>query len=205
MKRVGLTWSVAILISMCVACSDQSPTAPAPAPIPPSTFTLSGLVFTVTPSGRVPVGGARVRVVGTAGGEATTDEDGTYTVSGLYSFSGRISTSKNGYETNTVDVAISGDRRLDQQLDIEIVPLVAYTLSGFVFEMTPDGRMPLEGVHLHYSETHEDVTTDAQGFYSFKVFRGASPLLVSKDGYHFIAAQLSVTGDTRFDIALVKE
>src|SRR5918994_1488596 len=58
-----------------------------------------------------------------------------------------------------------------------------FTVSGVVRAMTPAGRVPLEGVRVHWSEMHLDATTNAAGFYSLDVPRGQSLLLASKEGY----------------------
>ena len=100
-----------------------------------------------------------------------------------------------------------------------------YTVSGVVFEMTPTGRMPIEGVDVYCepcgAETHTWSTTDANGFYSFAgVWNpGVAPIsiFVEKDGYTDpvgVAPQpnqlgpgwrdVTVNGDTRFDIELVR-
>ena len=100
-----------------------------------------------------------------------------------------------------------------------------YTLSGVVFEMTPTGRMPIEGVEIYCepcgAETHTWATTDANGFYSFAGVwnAGVAPIsvFVSKDGYKdpvVVATppnqlgpgwrDVIVNGDTRFDIELVR-
>jgi hypothetical protein len=101
-----------------------------------------------------------------------------------------------------------------------------YTLSGMVFEMTPTGRMPIEGVEVYCepcgAETHTWSTTDANGFYSFAGVwnAGVSPtlLFVHKDGYTDPVGvvmtppnqqalgwrDVIVTGDTQFDIELVR-
>ena len=202
MKHFGAIGSVVLLIATCGGCSEGSPTAPPPpASEARGTSSVSGIVFTVSSSGRVPVDGARVRVTsGVVRADALTGEDGTYSVSGLPDGSGSITTTKSGYDMSTVVVALRGDGRLD----IQITPIERYTLSGVVYEMTSEGRAPLAGVLLHYSELHEDRTTDANGSYSFYVFRGGSPLLVEKDGYRSKLEELSITGDTRFDIELVK-
>ena len=100
-----------------------------------------------------------------------------------------------------------------------------YTLSGVVFEMTPTGRMPIEGVDVYCepcgAETHTWSTTDSNGFYSFAGVWNAgvfpTPIFVSKNGYTDPGVvttppnqqgpgwrDVIVNGDTRFDIELVR-
>ena len=105
------------------------------------------------------------------------------------------------------------------------------TLSGVVFETTPNGRIPIGGVVVANGEGNA-ATTDANGFYSFGpvwvcpcaaqpwVEPGTTFLWVTKDGYvdppgtpgsvfgSGVASpgtrDVKVDGDTRFDIELVR-
>ena len=96
-----------------------------------------------------------------------------------------------------------------------------YTLSGVVFEMTATGPIPVEDVELYCDSCgsefgHTSVFTDDNGFYSFGWSRnGVHPLLVSKAGYDLRSftdtlsdgrrrINAAVSGDTRFDIELVR-
>jgi hypothetical protein len=192
------------------ACND-TPIAPSPRP----TFTLSGLVLTQTPTGLAPVEGARVRLELGSLRDATSDQNGLYTLSGLYEGNGTVSTTRDGYDTDTRMVTISGDVRLD----ISLVRRVAYTLSGVVYEETPNGRVPVEGVEIYCdacgSEVgHTYVHTDTNGSYSLAwSYNGIYPLLVRKEGYAVLnpsgvnspnGINATVNGDTRFDIQLVR-
>jgi hypothetical protein len=98
-----------------------------------------------------------------------------------------------------------------------------FTLSGVVFEVTPAGKTPVDGV-LIYCDTcgpvgHSDRTTDATGAYSFEeVANGRTTLVLgSKLGYNLSrqdepeptgwmgGVYATVSGDTRFDIQLVRQ
>jgi len=97
-------------------------------------------------------------------------------------------------------------------------PVVTYTLSGTIFEVTPTGRVPIQGVGVYCDgcggpEGHTQTYTDADGLYSFEWSRnGATPLLVGKAGYDVVGQVLNaygaivatVNGDTRFDIELAR-
>ena len=97
-----------------------------------------------------------------------------------------------------------------------------YTLSGVVFEVTTKGQTPIEGAEVYCelcgAETHSGTHTDSNGFYSFtgvwttpdgriQVWVGKEgytdppgvPLVFGQSGWR----QVSVTGDTRFDVQLV--
>jgi hypothetical protein len=129
-----------------------------------------------------------------------TDRNGMYRVAGLPQGSSSVSTTMTGYQPKTVAVTLSGDT----ELEIQIIAEESHTLSGYVFEMTRDGRAPVAGARLHWSELHVDATSDAEGFYTLTVFRGNSPFLASKDGYWDTTLQVSLVDDRRLDIELVK-
>ena len=87
-------------------------------------------------------------------------------------------------------------------------------LSGVVYEVTAAGDVPLEGVHVYWSE-YRGTDTDRQGAYSIPdVHNGIQPVWVAKDGYKFAVdiphpagepwRDVLVDGDTRFDIKLVR-
>ena len=114
-------------------------------------------------------------------------------------------------------------------------------LSGVVYEMTPMGRVPIEGVLVRSDWFHmfptPDVVTDSRGFFSFGpvwvcpcsvapvVKAGITAIWVDKGGYEAPAGQpasvfgyrldpdvrpdlrlrdVTIDGDTRFDVELVK-
>jgi hypothetical protein len=101
------------------------------------------------------------------------------------------------------------------------VPLMTYTLSGVVSELTAAGKVPAEGVQLYCDscgspDGHTFTASDANGLYTFVwAVNGVHRLLVWKDGYDVIDAQdwladgtavknATVDGDTRFDIQIVR-
>jgi hypothetical protein len=118
-----------ILASACgsgnSAITAPSPTpipTPTPTPIPSGLGTVSGVVFEVAPSGRVPVEGALV--TGPWDYPVTTDSNGAFSLSVCGDspcvfhngdpFVAYIS--KSGYQTVTKEVTINGDTQLDIQL-----------------------------------------------------------------------------------------
>ena len=188
------------------------------------TFTVSGVVSTLTPTGLVPIAGVRVDFAGGAGLVTelvtTTDTNGFYTMKGVDATTTRVSASKAGYENSSQNVTIGEDTRVD----LRLTPVGTFTISGTVFELTAAGRIPLEA-DLYCDSCgeigvgHTATKTDANGFYRFVgVFAGSNPILVSKAGYQDPAGQLigsgsapwysrqvSVVGDTRLDIELVRK
>ena len=105
------------------------------------------------------------------------------------------------------------------------------TLSGVVSEMTSTGLIPIPGARVYLSDD-QDVTTDANGFFSFKpvwtcpctigprVDAGTTVISVSKDGYGDPPGQpisvffldgggagwrdVKIDGDTHVEIRLVQ-
>src|SRR5687767_4255707 len=112
-----------------------------PAPPPQPTYTLSGIVSLETPTGRIPLRGARVEETNSHR-SATTGSDGRYSISGLIAAGASVSTSRWDVVTYTTTLAIDGDTKLD-------IELLTYTLSGVVFERAPPGMAPIEGVTVY--------------------------------------------------------
>jgi hypothetical protein len=84
---------------------------------PPGTFTLSGVVTEMTPSGPVPVEGAQVYRAIVGGWQGSmTDKDGFFAIRGLFNSSRSVETSKSGYITDKRAVIVDGDTRLDVTL-----------------------------------------------------------------------------------------
>src|SRR5947207_250876 len=129
MKRFAF---VLIFASLMWACDGGggSPiaTAPTPAGAGP-TYTLSGVVATMTSAGVTPVGGVQVRE-SNFGYQTTTDANGFYSISGLHAMSNSVTASKAGYETDTQVLRITGDTQLDIRLTLVTLYTRSYTLSG---------------------------------------------------------------------------
>jgi hypothetical protein len=171
-------------------------------------------VFIETPTGRVPIEGARVDEANSHR-SALTGKDGLYSISRLNAVSDSVSASRWDVVTYTKTLTISGDTRLD-------IELPTYILSGVVFERTPTGTAPIEGVEVYCDGCgspygHTFAYTGADGFYSFLyTYSGTNPLLIRKAGYGDPAGQAAspvqgfqsrypmVNGDTRFDIELAR-
>ena len=219
-----------LFVAACATCGCENP-APSPSPPPllqpqaapavspqsaletEPTYTLSGVVFLDTETGRFALPGVRVTEIG-SGRSSMTRNDGNYSITGLPSGSHSVSATRWDVVTYTKALAISGDTRLD-------ISLPTYTLSGVVFERTPTGTAPIEGVAVYCDGCgspvgHTYAYTDAQGFYSLSyTYSGTNPIMVMKAGYGDQPGQAGgpnqwvwrypmVNGDTKFDIELVK-
>jgi hypothetical protein len=78
-------------------------------------------------------------------------------------------------------------------------------LSGVVFEVTPTGVMPIEGVQVEEYDRHQFSTTDANGFYRISgVSAGRIGVGFEKEGYQSSRSTVTVNGDTRFDIQAIR-
>lgn len=83
---------------------------------PPGTHTLSGKVTEATSAGEVPLEGVLVQrtiAIGSGYQYGVTDEDGVYRIVGLYPGTSPFAAFKDGYHTESRDVSIQGDERLD--------------------------------------------------------------------------------------------
>ena len=104
-----------------------------------------------------------------------------------------------------VDVEIVGGALVVTQTDI--FPPGTPTLSGIVAELTPTGPVPVAGVNVYRGVTTgwRGATTDRNGFYSIQgLIDCTDTVSVSKEGYETRSQALTMNGDTRFDIHLVR-
>ena len=228
MKRLLLAMSLAVSM---LACGGSSPTTPAAlvAPTQP-TFTLSGVISAVTPTGLTPLEGVHMFINGR---RATTDDQGVYRISGLEpnSFGTSVTATKAGYKVETTSLTISGDMRVD----MELVRTAIFTLSGVVSEATSAGLVALQGVRVHVESMPCDqivpgcvgfgdpigilqtAMTDKNGFYSIpSLYPGKNNFIwADKDGFddpfpaHYPenpegGQAITINGDSRFDIQLVR-
>jgi len=160
----------------------------------------------MTSNGLVPVEGVLVQEANSRR-QARTGADGLYTLSGVSGAGNSITVSKQFYVTQTRALTISADTGLD----IQIVRVPTYTLSGVVFEVTAAGRVPVEGVSVYCDscgspDGHTFTTTDARGFYSFDWAVGPHPLQVEKPGFRVQGVSIAiVNGNTQMDIELVRQ
>ena len=213
MKRLSVPLTLAILVCAC----SSSPTSPKATG---ASYTVSGVVVALSAAGLMPVEDVRVTADAPVGSTnhdtlgATTGKDGLYSLTvdaGVRS----LLLIRSGYVTAEKSVTVSGDTRFD----IQIVRVATYSLAGVVFEMTPAGVAPVEGVEVYCDSCgdygHTSVHTDANGFYNqADAHLGITALLIYKNGYDVVGAtptaggfgrrEATVNGDTRFDIQVVR-
>ena len=197
---------VILLALLAAACSGSgsSPTPSAPSTVPQvaaPTFTLFGTISTAKATGAVPLEGVQV----SSGPQSVmTDGNGYYSIPGLTATSGIVVT-KYPYKQERRSLSLSADTRLDLQL----VRLDPYHLSGVVSELTPTGLVPVEGALVTGSFDYP-TTTDANGFFKIPaVLYGGDDsyinrLYVSKEGYKTYEREMPFTADTQLEIQLVR-
>src|SRR5687767_14419419 len=111
-----------------------------------------------------------------------------------------------------VDLDIAGTRLVVGRTNVfppGTYSLSGYTLSGVVTEMTTTGQMPIEGafVMLTYGagDDYQRATTDGNGRFEIRMlYERVKGVDVYKDGYQFLSEPLSVHGDIRVDLRLVR-
>jgi Carboxypeptidase regulatory-like domain len=82
-------------------------------------------------------------------------------------------------------------------------PLSTCRLSGAVSEMTPNGPMPLEGVQIEETRTHQHTTTDEGGFYDLSgLYAATNTFRASRPGYLTETVVVAITGNQRLDLQL---
>ena len=84
-----------------------------------------------------------------------------------------------------------------------------YTLSGMVSEATTTGLIPIEGafVMLTYGagNDYQRATTDSDGRFEIRgLYDGVKDVDVYRDGYEFLSQPMSIEGNTRVDLRLVR-
>ena len=211
--------SVAIVLAGSLAGCDQAPSPSPPGPAPQH-YTLSGVVSEMTTTGLAPLAGVLVQETTSYRG-ARTDDEGRYVIAGVLwrLATTTVSASKTGYTTGTVTQAISGDTRVD--LQVERRP--TYALSGVISEITATGLVPIEGVTVEFlswvgddNYAYGETPTDAQGRYRLPGFWSGSDVYteiwLTKAGYRIDPQMnpscdrcfrtLTITGDTVLDIQL---
>src|SRR5204862_5638853 len=87
-----------------------------------------------------------------------------------------------------------------------VAPTVpTFTVSGVISAVTPTSSAPLEGVHM-FINGHR-ATTDDQGFYSIAGVEPnsfANAVTATKPGYKVETTSLTISGDARVDMQLVR-
>jgi hypothetical protein len=75
-----------------------------------------------------------------------------------------------------------------------------------VSEVTPNGQAPIEGVEVWDSYYHAPATTDTNGFYIFRGPLGGvtGTFQFAKEGYQTVSRDVTINGDTRLDVELVR-
>jgi hypothetical protein len=106
-----------------------------------------------------------------------------------------------------VTLGIAGGALIVSRTDV--FPPGTYTLSGIVTEATETGLTPIENVNVYRLDEEDtgwdQTTTDRNGFYEIHGLSYGSKLSgFSKDGYQKVEQSVSIHGDMRFDVQLLR-
>ena len=106
-----------------------------------------------------------------------------------------------------VALGIAGGALIVSRTDV--FPPGTYTLSGIVTEATETGLTPIENVNVYRLDEEESgwdqTTTDRNGFYEIHGLSDGSKLSgFSKEGYQKVEQAVSIHGDMRFDVQLLR-
>jgi hypothetical protein len=104
-----------------------------------------------------------------------------------------------------VDVELAGGALVVTPTDV--YPPGSVTLSGVVSKMTPSGWAPIEGAEVWRLVGYgwRSATTDANGIYRMPgLYDGTERVTTSKEGYLKREADVTINGDTRYDVELVE-
>jgi hypothetical protein len=90
-----------------------------------------------------------------------------------------------------------------------VFPPGTHTLTGTVTEMTDAGPVPVQDVkvwRLNDEETGwRGATTDQNGFYEIRgLYDGSRAASFVKEGYRTVETVVTISGDTRFDVRIVR-
>jgi hypothetical protein len=79
-----------------------------------------------------------------------------------------------------------------------------YTVSGVVFEQTPAGTVPVEGVWVAEANSRRGAMTDRKGFYSIAgLSAGTISLSASGPSYFVSTVTVSISGNVEQDIQII--
>lgn len=183
-------------------------------------FSLSGVVFESTSAGRLPVSGGHVNfsLDGGPSGPVPIDATGRYAISNLPP--GRLvrvtafDSGTRGLEQRcpaSATIARDGDTKLDIELvrqgSLQLTNR-SPTLSGVVFETTPEGPRPVAGTPVFYYVVYYgtwDVytKTDAHGRYEFcRIPEGAGTLAAGDCNDNMLTLPVTINRDTVVDVDL---
>ena len=187
---------IATIVALSVSCGSELPTAPSPPP--PPTFTLTGTVMEARAEVRTPARNIPVEISPTR--RTVTDSAGNFSIPGLAEGTYVLHVRGPFHEPLSTTIRIQGDTRID----LEIVPLPIYAVSGIVYEDTEDGPIPVPGVFVNNSDIHDSARTDATGAYRVLALRGVAQISFSKSGYVDQARAIVMEGDVRLDVKLIR-
>lgn len=205
----------ASLLVWLAGCDGSTLTVPASPSLPtPQSYVVSGILSETVAGVSYPLAGRKVILwTRTSTVSVSTDESGRYTA-----------------QVPKSQVFVSAWHPPDQQqpcvasaavdqnttIDVEVVPVgsssmpasaVSPMISGFVYEMTPQGRNPLRGVHVSVDAALDAwvayTRTDSAGRFLLCSVNAPVQIVVSAgNGYQDWWQSILGTGDMSFEIEL---
>jgi hypothetical protein len=182
---------VFVLLFMALSCEEESPVEPS------SKGTISGFVTIIDDE----TGLSKVNVfTNPATSSVTTKEDGSYQIHNVEAGTYRVTATKEGYDTLSVDVAVVGEK--ETIADFIISPVVVDVsqnygyITGILYDKNSQSR--IGGVNLKTSPSTNSVTTSSDGKYFISILTaGRYAVMATKNGFDSTAIDVSVSlGDT---------
>ncbi len=151
----------------------------------------------ITDAGGTGISGVTVSF-SNSGGSASTNEDGFYTNTVNYEWSGTVTPAKDGYTFNPPNLTFSNLTSDSTNQNFTGI-LNMHSISGYVKDSSGSG---ISGVTLTFSNGAGTVTTDNTGYYTHSVIYGWSGTITpAKDDYTFTPPERVYTDITsdRYD------
>ena len=208
---------VAALVMSGCGPSGPSSAAPPTAPTQPAVASGTGSVVSgvvIDSNTKLPLAGARVYLVSGRGGWTTTDARGLFQYTGVPDGFIVLQAPQTSYDQRC---AVTAQLHGDAVLDVELVPVGSPTstanadpptLSGVVFETTPEGRRPVAGALVGLGGDNDywlaGATTDADGRYLLcRLPIGVSThVWASKTGYAATDVNVQIDGSGQRDLEI---
>jgi len=232
MRSILLFAAIAVL--GCANDAPQATTQPTPqvpdstTPVPVPTFTISGVVYEHTASGRRPAAAVGLSVFSEIADFVVSDANGRYSASargGAVSISASQTVAyMSPCPTGTVWLSINPNRTFDADIVSTAVlsttglpdsyPRSALYLGGTVAEMTSNGPRPVVGALVALGDdipaNHSTTLSDSLGHFLLCTGtpgRGSDqvmPLRVSKDGYSPFSRDVFALWDDGVSVSLLR-
>ena len=198
----------------CLGGCNNSPTSPGPPSPPlPQSYVVSGILSETVAGVSRPLAGRKVVLWFGSTESVSTDQNGRYTAQVP---KGRVFVSAWHPPDQQQPCLASAVVDKDTTIDVEVVPVgsssmpasaVSPMITGFVYETTPQGQIPVRGVHVSV-DAASDVwvaytKTDSTGrFFLCRVNAPVQMVVSAGNGYQDWWQSIPGMGDMSFEIEL---